>query len=92
MYSRRNKAFGKTHKFYSCVSEQCNNITALGFTTGPSLNLAERLPIGSNHDENYFRGQQMLNGQYSKMSVNAASTICGHVSTAIKQCLGRCYA
>jgi hypothetical protein len=90
MYSRRNKAFGKKHKFYSCVSEQYNNITALGFTTGPSLNLAERLPICSNHDENYFQWQQMLNGQYSKMGVNKASTICGHVSRVIKQFFDRC--
>jgi hypothetical protein len=90
MYSRRNEAFGKTHKFYSSMSQQCNNITALGFTTGPSRNLAERPPTSLNHDENYLRWQQMLNGQYSKLSVNGASMICGHVNTAIKQCLGRC--
>jgi hypothetical protein len=41
MYSRRNDAFGKIHKFYSCVSEQWKNVTALGYATGPSLNLAE---------------------------------------------------
>jgi hypothetical protein len=52
MYSRRNEGFGKKHKFYSCVMEQWKNVTALGFATGPSLNLAERLPISSNHDEN----------------------------------------
>jgi hypothetical protein len=52
IYSRRNEAFGKTQKFYSFVSEQCKNVTALGFATGPSLNLAERHPISSNHDEN----------------------------------------
>ena len=84
MYCRHNKAFGKKHKFKSCVSEQCNNVTALCFATGPSLNLAERLPISSNHDANYCRWQQMLNGQYSKMSVNRASKICGHVSMVIK--------
>jgi hypothetical protein len=90
MYSRSNAGFGKTHKFYSCVSEQCNNITALGFATGLSVNLAKRVPISSNRDENYCQWQQMLNGQYSQMSVNGASTLCGHVSTAIKQCFGRC--
>jgi len=90
MYSRRIEAFSKTHQFYSCVSEQCNNITALGFATGPSLNLAERLPISLNHDENYCRWQQILNGEYSKMCVNGASIICGPVSTAIKQCFGHC--
>jgi len=52
MYSRGNEAFGKTNKFYSCVSKQCGNDTALGFASGPSLNLAERHPISSNHDEN----------------------------------------
>jgi len=90
MYSRHNKAFGKIHKFWLCESEQCKNVTALGFVTRPSLNLAERLPICSNHDENYYRWQQMLNGQYIKMCINGASTICGFVSTVIKQQFGRC--
>jgi hypothetical protein len=61
----------------------------LGFTTGPSLNLAERIPISSNHDENYCQWQQMLNGQYSTMSINEASMISGHVSTVSDQCFGR---
>jgi hypothetical protein len=90
MYSRRNEAFGKTHKFLSCGSEHCKNVTALSIATGPSLNLAERLPISSNHNENHSRWQQMLNGQYSKMSVNRASTIYGYGSMEIKQCFGRC--
>ena len=34
----------------------------------------------------------MLNGQYIKLSVNGASTICGFISTVINQWLGRCYA
>jgi len=32
----------------------------------------------------------MLNGQYIKMSVNGVSTICGFISTVIKQKFGRC--
>jgi len=58
-------------------------ITPLGFATGPSLNQAERHSIKSNQDENNYRQQQMLNGQYIKISVNGASTICGLVSTVI---------
>ena len=53
MYSRRNTAFGMTHKFSSCESDQCKNVTALGFATGPGHNLSERLPIISNQDENH---------------------------------------
>jgi hypothetical protein len=70
------------------VSEQCKNVTALSFATGPSLNLAERLPLSSNHDENYGQWQQMLNGQYRKMSINGASKIWGHVSSQIEQYMG----
>jgi len=58
-------------------------IMPLGFATGPSLNQAEKQPIKSNQDEYNYRRQQMLNGQYIKMSVNGASTICGLVSTVI---------
>jgi len=54
MHSRCNEAFGKTHKFWSCESKQGKNVTVLGFATRPSLNLSERLPISSNHDENYY--------------------------------------
>jgi hypothetical protein len=60
-------------------------ITSLGFATGPSLNQAERLPIKSNQDENTYGRQQMFKGQYIKMSVNGASTICGHVTMVIDQ-------
>jgi hypothetical protein len=60
-------------------------IMPLSFATGPSLNQAERPPIKSNHDENTYGRQQMLNGQYIKMSVNGASMICGHLSTVIHQ-------
>jgi len=56
----------------------------LGFATGPSLNPAERQPIKSNQDENNYQRQQMMNGQYIKMSVNGSSTICGLVSTVIQ--------
>ena len=77
--------FDKIHEFSSCESKQCKNVTALGFPTGPSLNLSGRLPISSNHDENYYRWQQMVNGQYIKMSVIGVSTICGFVSTVITQ-------
>jgi hypothetical protein len=34
----------------------------------------------------------MFNGENIKMSVNRASTICGHVNIVIQQWLGRCYA
>jgi len=90
IYSRGNEAFGKIHKFWLCECGRCKNVTALGFLTRLSLDLAERLPICSNHDESYYRWQQMLNGQYIKMSVNGASTMCGLVSTVITQHFGRC--
>jgi len=64
-------------------SEQCKNITPLGFATGLSLNLTERQPIRSNHDENNYQRQQMLSGKYIKMSVNGALMICGLVSMVI---------
>jgi len=70
MYSRRKEAFGKIHKFLLCESELCKNVTALSPVTKPSLNLSETLPIYSNHNENYYRWQLMLNGQYTKMSIN----------------------
>jgi hypothetical protein len=60
-------------------------ITPLGFATGPSLHQAEKLPIKSNQDENTDGRQQMFNGQYFKMIVNGASTICGHVNMVIHQ-------
>jgi len=66
------------------------NVTAHSFVTGQSLDVAESLPICSNHDENYYRWQQMLNGQYIKNSVNGASTICGVVSAVIEQQFGSC--
>ena len=90
MYSRCNEVFGKINKFTSCESKPCKNVTALGFVMRPSLNLPARLPVCSNHDENYYRWQQMLNGQYIKMSVNGVSTICGFISTVIKQKFGCC--
>jgi len=57
----------------------------LGFATGLSLNQAENQPVQSNQDENNYGRQQMMNGQYIKMSVNGASTICGPVSRVIHQ-------
>jgi len=84
LYSGRHESFGKTHKFWLCESEQCKNVTELGFATVPSLNLSERWPICSNHDQNYCRWQQMPNEQYSKISLNDASTICGFVRMVIK--------
>jgi hypothetical protein len=60
-------------------------MTPPGFATGLSLNQAESQPVQSNQDENNYERQQMLNGQYIKMSVNGASTICGLVSTVIHQ-------
>jgi hypothetical protein len=82
----RNESFGMRHHFESCESEHCNMITPLGFTTGPSLNQAERKLIESDQDdENTYGRQQMLNGQYIKMRVNEVSTIFDHVSTVIHQ-------
>jgi hypothetical protein len=60
-------------------------ITLLSFATGPSVNQAERKPIKSNQDENTYGRQQMLNGQYIKMIINRAATICGHVRTVIQK-------
>jgi hypothetical protein len=60
-------------------------MTPLGFATGLSLNQAESQPVQSNQDENNYGRQQMMNGQYIKMSVNGASMICGLVSTVIHQ-------
>jgi len=85
MYSKHNESFGVIHYFWWCESEQFKIITLLGFATGLSFNRAERQPIKSNYDENHYRRQQMMNGQYIKMSVNGASTICGLVSTVIHQ-------
>jgi hypothetical protein len=58
-------------------------ITQLGFAKGPSLNQADRLLMKSNQDENTSGRQQMFNGQYIKMSVNGASTICWHENMVI---------
>jgi hypothetical protein len=60
-------------------------MTPLGFATGLSLNQAESQPVQSNQDENNYGRQQMMNGQYIKISVNGGSTICGLVSSAIHQ-------
>jgi len=60
-------------------------MTPLGFATGLSLNQAESQPVQSNQDENNYGRQQMMSGQYIKMSVNRASTICGLVSMVIHQ-------
>jgi len=60
-------------------------MTPLGFATGLSHNQAESQPVQSNQDEINYGRQQMMNGQYIKMSVNGASTICGLVSTVIDQ-------
>jgi hypothetical protein len=57
----------------------------LGFATGLSLNQAESQPVQSNQDENNYGQQQMMNGEYIKMSVNGVSTICGLVSMVIHQ-------
>jgi hypothetical protein len=57
----------------------------LGVAPGLSLNQAERQLIESNQDENNYRQQQMVNGQYMKMSINGVSTICGLESMLIHQ-------
>jgi len=58
-------------------------MTPLGFATRMSLNQAESQPVQSNQDENNYGRQQMLNGQYIKMNINGASTMCGLLSTVI---------
>jgi len=85
MYSRRNESFGMKHHFQSFSSEQCMIFTPLGIATGPSLNEVESQPGKSNLDENNYRLQQMLNGQYMQTRVKRASRICGHVITLIHQ-------
>jgi hypothetical protein len=85
MYGRHNESFGMIHYFESCESEHCNIVTPLGFATGLNLNRAERLTIKLNQDENNYRRPQIMNGHYSTMSVNGASTIRSLVSTAIHQ-------
>jgi len=92
MCSRCNEYVCTIYQFWSCESKQYKNVPTLSFATGPSLNLSERQSIISNHDENNYWGQQMLNGQYIKMSVNGVSMICGLVSMVIEQSFGRCYA
>jgi hypothetical protein len=42
-----------------CESEQCKNITQLGFATGPTLDWTDRSPIRSNHGVNNYRQQQI---------------------------------
>jgi hypothetical protein len=68
------------------------NVIALGLATWPSLNLSERLQLSSNNDNNHYRSQLMLRGQFIKLSVNGVSTIWGLVSTVIEQRFGHCYA
>jgi len=85
MYSRGKESFGVIHHFLSCQSKQRKIIMLLGLATGLSLNWAERKLIKSNRDENNYRRQQMLDGQYLEMSFNGVSTICGLVSTVIHQ-------
>jgi len=85
MYSRPNESFGMIHHFYWYKSEQCKMMTPLGFATGLSLKQAESQPAQSNQDEYNYGRQEVMNGQYIKMSVNEASTICGLVSRIIHQ-------
>jgi len=51
--------------------------------TEASLNMTDWLPTCLNHHRSYGRCEQVLNGQYSKMSDNRASTICGFLSMVI---------
>jgi len=85
MYSRRNESFGKIYKFQLYESKQCMNFTALGFAPGPSLNLSERQPIRSDHDDNNHQWQQLLNGQHTQMSVNGASIMYVVLGIVIKK-------
>jgi hypothetical protein len=83
MFSRYNEAFGMIDKFLLYESEQCKNVTVLGFATWPHLNRSARQPISSSHDENNYRWQSMWTLQYPKVNLNGASTICGIVGTVI---------
>jgi len=80
MHSGHDDAFGKIKKFHFYVTEQCKNITRLGFATWPSLNLSETQPRGSKHYENNYQWQQMLNEQSITLSINGASRMFGLVS------------
>jgi len=85
MFSRHNDSFGMRLHIQWCESEQCKIMTPLGIATGLSRNQAESEPVQSHQEENNYGRQQMMNGQYIKMSVNGESTICGLVSTVIHQ-------
>jgi len=91
-YSRWNGSFSKMYKLYSNESDHCKNITWLAFAKGPHLNQSERQLISSNNDEYNYWWQQILNGQYIKMSVNGASMIFDFVSEVIETWFGSCYA
>jgi len=73
------------YKFHLNESDQCRDLTGLGFAKGPSLIQAEWQPISSNNYQSSYQWQQILNGQYIKMSVNGASTIICLVSTIIEK-------
>jgi hypothetical protein len=69
MYSKRNKGFGKIHRYSSCERDQRKNVMVLGIATGQSLNRSEKLPISLQYNESYYGWHQMLNGQYIKHGV-----------------------
>ena len=53
-YCGQYAVFGEMYKFQPDESEQCYNITMLGFAIQPSPDQAERQPLSSNnHECNY---------------------------------------
>ena len=73
-------------------SDQCWNIAGLSFAKGACLDLAERQPLRSNNYESNYWWHHIVNGQYSKMSVNRVSMIFGSVSMVIEKLFGCYYA
>jgi len=84
MYSRQNESLGKMYKFQQNKSNQCKNITRLGFAKQPSNYQPERQPIPSTRYKYNYRWQQILNGMNIGMSVNRVPTILGLVSMVIE--------
>jgi hypothetical protein len=64
------KHLGRQINFSAVRATSARMLLRSALPTGASLNLAERLPISSNHEESYCCWQQILTGQYGKISVN----------------------
>jgi len=90
-YSGQNASFGKMYKFKYNESDQCKIITGLGSGKGLCLDQAARQAISSNNYESSYQWQQILNGQYVKMSIKKVLMIIGLVSVVIEQESSRFY-